>query len=89
MAHIQIISVVDADLHKMDLGVGSFVFSQGVVSAIPILKNPAYLTGPVTPKIVTTTKKIIPLLLLGLVRVITVKGTEYPVSVTKNAHFRY
>lgn len=61
------------------MGVGSFVFSQGVVSAIPILKNPAYLTGPVSPKLVSAIKKVVPLLFLGIVRLIMVKGTEYPV----------
>lgn len=61
------------------MGVGSFVFSQGVVSAIPILKNPAYLTDPVSPKLVTAIKKVVPLLFLGIVRLIMVKGTEYPV----------
>jgi phosphatidylinositol glycan class W len=65
----------------MDLGVGSFVFSQGVVSAIPILKDPAYLTSSPTPKILRTVKKAIPLVLLGFIRVIMVKGVEYPVCV--------
>ncbi len=32
---------------QMDLGVGAFVFSQGVISAIPLVKNPAYLASPV------------------------------------------
>ncbi|KAG6810913.1 hypothetical protein H0H92_009843 [Tricholoma furcatifolium] len=62
----------------MDLGVGSFVFSQGLVSAIPLLKNPAYLSAPALPKIVSVTRKSIPIILLGVVRVILVKGTEYP-----------
>lgn len=58
---------------------GSFVFSQGLVSAIPILKNQGYLSAPVLPKLVQVTRKVLPLLALGLVRVILVKGTEYPV----------
>ncbi|KAF8912517.1 GWT1-domain-containing protein [Mucidula mucida] len=62
----------------MDLGVGSFVFSQGVVSAIPVLKNPAYLASPFLPKLFATTKKVLPLLALGLLRIVLVKGTEYP-----------
>lgn len=62
----------------MDIGVGSFVFSQGVVSAIPLLKNPAYLTHPFLPKLISTLKKTSPLLILGLIRVVAVKGTEYP-----------
>lgn len=64
----------------MDLGVGSFVFSQGIVSAIPLIKNPAYLTAPLLPKVATVTRKCLPVLLLGLIRTVSVKGTEYPVS---------
>ncbi|KAG5645357.1 hypothetical protein DXG03_006419 [Asterophora parasitica] len=62
----------------MDMGVGSFVFSQGLVSAIPILKDPAYLSAPAVSKILSTSKKTIPIILIGLVRVLLVKGTEYP-----------
>ncbi|THH03925.1 hypothetical protein EW145_g5899 [Phellinidium pouzarii] len=62
----------------MDLGVGSFVFSQGVVSAIPILKDPAHLIVPALPKIITVIKKMLPVFFLGIIRVISVKGTEYP-----------
>ncbi|TFK43019.1 GWT1-domain-containing protein [Crucibulum laeve] len=62
----------------MDLGVGSFVFSQGVVSAIPLIKDPTYLTAPLVPKLAKVTRKSLPVILLGLVRVLLVKGTEYP-----------
>ncbi|KAK7680315.1 hypothetical protein QCA50_016555 [Cerrena zonata] len=62
----------------MDLGVGSFVFSQGVVSALPIIKNPIYLTAPFLPKVSVTLRKCLPLLILGLLRTVSVKGTEYP-----------
>ena len=65
---------------QMDLGVGSFVFSQGVVSAIPLLKNPTQLIAPVLPKIARIARKVSPLFLLGFVRLISVKGTDYPVS---------
>jgi glucosaminylphosphatidylinositol acyltransferase len=63
----------------MDLGVGSFVFSQGVISSIPLLKDPAYLTAPLLQKLTSVTKKVLPLIFLGLIRVLLVKGTEYPV----------
>lgn len=63
----------------MDLGVGSFVFSQGFVSALPILKNPGYLSAPALPKAARATFKCLPILVLGLVRVVLVKGTDYPV----------
>ncbi|KAG8950160.1 Glucosaminyl phosphatidylinositol (GlcN-PI) nositol acylation protein [Tulasnella sp. 424] len=67
----------------MDLGVGSFVFSQGLVSAIPFLKDPSYASAPVGPKLMTTIKKTAPVLALGLVRVLLVKGTDYPEHVTE------
>ncbi|KAI0372573.1 hypothetical protein BV20DRAFT_1034621 [Pilatotrama ljubarskyi] len=67
----------------MDLGVGSFVFSQGVVSAIPLVKNPEHLTAPLLPKLTTVLRKCSPVLLLGLLRTISVKGTEYPEHVTE------
>ncbi|CCM00862.1 uncharacterized protein FIBRA_02908 [Fibroporia radiculosa] len=62
----------------MDLGVGSFVFSQGIVSAIPLIKNPSYLKNPLIPKLVTVLRKCSPLLFLGLIRTLSVKGVEYP-----------
>lgn len=65
----------------MDIGVGSFVFSQGIVSAIPVLKDPRYLIAPVPRKLARIGFKIIPIIALGLIRVLLVKGTEYPVRV--------
>ncbi|KZT26017.1 GWT1-domain-containing protein, partial [Neolentinus lepideus HHB14362 ss-1] len=67
----------------MDLGVGSFVFAQGLVSAIPLLKDPSHLSQPMIPKIATVLRKIWPILALGLIRVILVKGTDYPEHVTE------
>ncbi|KAM5533211.1 hypothetical protein V8D89_013167 [Ganoderma adspersum] len=67
----------------MDIGVGSFVFSQGIVSAIPLLKNPSYLPSPLLPKVTTVLRKCSPVLVLGLLRTISVKGTEYPEHVTE------
>ena len=66
---------------QMDLGVGSFVFSQGVVSAIPLLKDPLYLIAPSLSKLVDISRKVLPLFFLGMIRVISVKGTEYPVRI--------
>ncbi|KAF9461756.1 GWT1-domain-containing protein [Collybia nuda] len=67
----------------MDLGVGSFVFSQGIVSAIPLLKDPAYLNAPIVPKLFSVTRKTLPIIFIGLVRVLLVKGTEYPEHVSE------
>ena len=64
---------------QMDLGVGSFVFSQGIVSAIPLIKDPAYLMAPVGPKLAATARKCLPVLVLGLLRMLSVKGSQYPV----------
>ncbi|KAF7762098.1 hypothetical protein Agabi119p4_8691 [Agaricus bisporus var. burnettii] len=64
----------------MDLGVGSFVFSQGLVSAIPFISQPHYLLQPTIHK---TLRKALPILALGLLRVVLVKGTDYPEHVTE------
>ncbi|KAG6901871.1 hypothetical protein C0995_007097 [Termitomyces sp. Mi166 len=68
----------DELIFKMDLGTGSFVFSQGLVSAIPLIKNPSYLSAPAVPKILAVTRKSLPIILLGILRVLFVKGTSYP-----------
>lgn len=62
----------------MDIGVGSFIFAQGVTSSLPLLKDPNHLTGSIIPKIITSIRKTAPLLLLGLFRLILVKSTDYP-----------
>ena len=64
----------------MDLGVGSFVFSQGIVSATQLVKDPTHLTSPIAPKLLRVTRKSFPIILLGLIRVLLVKGTDYPVN---------
>ncbi|KAF8893060.1 GWT1-domain-containing protein [Infundibulicybe gibba] len=67
----------------MDLGVGSFVFSQGVVSSIPLLKDRSYLNSPLQPKLFSIIRRALPVIFLGLVRVLLVKGTEYPEHVSE------
>jgi len=62
----------------MDLGVGSFVFSQGIVSALPLIKDPQHLRAPILPKVVSTARKCLALLVLGVLRTLSVKGTDYP-----------
>ncbi|KDQ32594.1 hypothetical protein PLEOSDRAFT_1073093 [Pleurotus ostreatus PC15] len=74
----------------MDIGVGSFVFSQGIVSAIPILKDPTYLTLPMWKKLPVVIRKTSPIILLGVIRVILVKGVEYPEHETEyGAHWNF
>ena len=67
----------------MDMGVGAFVFSQGIVSAtsiIDFIKYPAHLRPALTSEIKSVAEKTLPVLVLGLVRVVLVKSTQYPVS---------
>jgi len=61
----------------MDMGVGSFVFSLGVVSTKSFSSSPGQSR---LRKLARSLYKSIPLILLGLVRVVMVKGVEYPVS---------
>lgn len=67
----------------MDMGVGSFVFSQGIVSAIPVIQlvqSPRDLRPPLMLEILSVLEKSLPVLVLGLLRLVLVKGTQYPVS---------
>lgn len=68
----------------MDLGVGSFVFSAGTVSARSVLK--AQLTGKIpslTTRLKVSVRHSLPLLALGLVRLYSVKGLDYAEHVTE------
>ncbi|RKK86534.1 GPI-anchored wall transfer protein 1 [Fusarium oxysporum] len=72
----------------MDLGVGSFVFSAGLVAARPVLREKAIgrTTGRATPlshRIVHSLRHSIPLLVLGLIRFLSVKGLDYAEHVTE------
>ncbi|KAG0315462.1 Glucosaminyl phosphatidylinositol (GlcN-PI) nositol acylation protein [Dissophora globulifera] len=64
----------------MDLGVGSFVFSSGVVSARGYLKKE---TLPFTTQMMMALRTSIPLLILGLGRYISTKGVDYQEHVTE------
>ncbi|KAK3822051.1 MAG: GWT1-domain-containing protein [Linnemannia elongata] len=64
----------------MDLGVGSFVFSSGVVSARGYLKKE---TLPFAKQMVIALRTSIPLLVLGLGRYISTKGVDYQEHVTE------
>jgi len=68
----------------MDLGVGSFVFSAGLVAARPILKD--RYTGRKTTlgsRLYGSARHSLPLLVLGLVRLWSVKGLDYAEHVTE------
>jgi phosphatidylinositol glycan class W len=68
-------------MFQMDIGVGSFVFSLGLTSAAPFLR-PDSPTITVLSTVLSGLRKSIPVWILGVVRVLMVKGVEYPVSST-------
>ena len=59
----------------------------GVVSAIQLIKDPAYLCSPVVSKFINVTHKLLPIIVLGLLRVILVKGTYYSVIYSVRVSF--
>lgn len=67
----------------MDIGVGSFVFSMGIVSALPLLRSPSQRFRPLRSQLLQNARRSVPLLLLGLVRVVMVKGVEYPEHISE------
>ncbi|GES79382.1 GPI-anchored wall transfer protein 1 [Rhizophagus clarus] len=67
----------------MDLGVGSFVFSSGIVAARPFLKKPENRFKPLKGQLFKAVKQATPILLLGFIRLIMVKGVDYQEHVTE------
>ncbi|BGO98161.1 Glucosaminyl phosphatidylinositol (GlcN-PI) nositol acylation protein [Rhodotorula toruloides] len=72
----------------MDLGVGSFVFSLGLVSALPLLRShsstpSAHTRRSYISSVFRSTRKCLPLVALGMVRVVMVKGVDYPEHLTE------
>ncbi|KAF3002645.1 Glucosaminyl phosphatidylinositol (GlcN-PI) nositol acylation protein [Curvularia kusanoi] len=67
----------------MDMGVGSFVFTAGVVSARSVLKEASGKRAPLSKRLVTALRHAIPLLVLGVIRFISVKGLDYAEHVTE------
>ncbi|KAH8649441.1 GWT1-domain-containing protein [Tricladium varicosporioides] len=68
----------------MDVGVGSFVFSAGVVAARPLLKEKlAGRTTPLSTRLYRSVRHALPLLILGLIRLYSVKGLDYAEHVTE------
>lgn len=70
----------------MDIGVGAFVFSAGVVGARPVLKERAGAEGRGTPlfrRLVYSMRHSLPLLVLGVIRLLSVKGLDYAEHVTE------
>ncbi|KAK4204013.1 GWT1-domain-containing protein [Triangularia verruculosa] len=68
----------------MDMGVGSFVYSAGIVASRPLLKQRAEgETTPLTTRLLTSIRHSLPLLALGIVRLLSVKGLDYAEHVTE------
>ncbi|KAF8455954.1 GPI-anchored wall transfer protein 1 [Terfezia claveryi] len=78
----------------MDLGVGSFVFSGGLVSASAVLKElhafqqaqvkgVQYIPINAAKRVSATIRSAVPLLVLGCIRLATVKGTDYAEHITE------
>jgi phosphatidylinositol glycan class W len=68
----------------MDMGVGSFVFSAGVVASRPVLKERAEgRATPLAARLMQSLRHSLPLLALGLVRLLSVKGLDYAEHVTE------
>ncbi|KAL9122017.1 MAG: hypothetical protein Q9187_001431 [Circinaria calcarea] len=68
----------------MDMGVGSFVFSAGVVAAKPILKDRMAGKPPkLGRRLWISARHSLPLLLLGLIRLYSVKGLDYAEHITE------
>lgn len=68
----------------MDIGVGAFVFSAGVVGARPFLKDK--ISGKkltLASRLYGSIRHSIPLMILGLVRMYSVKGLDYAEHVTE------
>lgn len=74
----------------MDVGVGAFVFSAGVVAARPVLKERAAHSGgdralstTLPRRLATSCRHSLPLLVLGVVRLLSVKGLDYAEHVSE------
>lgn len=67
----------------MDMGVGSFVFTAGVVSIRPALKEAPGQRAPLSKRFTASIRHAIPLLVLGVIRLISVKGLDYAEHVTE------
>ena len=68
----------------MDVGVGSFVFSAGLVSARPILQaRYAGKSSSFGSQLISAFRASLPLLALGFIRLYSVKGLDYAEHVTE------
>jgi phosphatidylinositol glycan class W len=68
----------------MDMGVGSFVYSAGIVASRAVLNEQASgRTTPLGTRLAQSLRHSLPLLALGFVRLLSVKGLDYAEHVTE------
>ncbi|KAK1835487.1 GPI-anchored wall transfer protein 1 [Podospora conica] len=68
----------------MDMGVGSFVYSAGIVASRAVLTQRASgHTPPLLPRLARSLRHSLPLLVLGFIRLLSVKGLDYAEHVTE------
>lgn len=74
----------------MDVGVGAFVFSAGIVGARPVLKERAIHAGgsralrtTLPRRLASAARHALPLIALGVVRLLSVKGLDYAEHVSE------
>lgn len=68
----------------MDMGVGSFVFSAGIVSARPMIKDAlAGRSSPIGSRLLRSLRHSLPLFVFGLVRLYAVKGLDFAEHVSE------
>lgn len=67
----------------MDMGVGSFVFVNGVVSVRSSLKTDTGKLPPLSRRLYASLRHALPLIVLGTIRLISVKGLDYAEHVTE------
>ncbi|KAF2450766.1 GPI-anchored wall transfer protein 1 [Karstenula rhodostoma CBS 690.94] len=67
----------------MDMGVGSFVFTNGVVSVRSSLKTETGKLPSLPKRVFASLRHALPLIVLGTVRLISVKGLDYAEHVTE------
>lgn len=68
----------------MDMGVGSFVFTGGLVAARPVLRDRAAGKElPFISRLLGSIRHALPLFVLGFIRLLSVKGLDYAEHVTE------
>lgn len=67
----------------MDIGVGSFVFAAGIVAARQQLKEQHFATRSMVTRMKESMRHSLPLFVLGIVRLLSVKGLDYAEHVSE------